>query len=678
MTYKQVWCRAAFPDFLLNGAYVDYEEACKKLHELKKTPVKPSAPGELYSWLLDRKESVKRRCRKKKEELLEMARNLYQCSEDMRGPAEAAAMCGAITAGTMMRLRHDDVRRVADAIMYEVLRFVECRNLNTDTIGHIIEHMRNCPVLAATRGRWEDIRTMHSCDSISMDEVYYYLSRVYARVRRVEKWTPVKLGDRSTCAGGPQAFDRRSFKFWVAMQDLPFIIARVLPHLPLCTFTDTHKECAKRHIPFSIFSPVCSVYFDNSELLLYHRRLERAEGSALIRIRWYSRIYATDWNALRGYHDVYVEMKVHHEPTSDERSNKRRFAIKEKEVDAFLEAELGVPRTVEMLKHKSASAVDQAAFQSLATEVLSKIRGEDLKPVLRTQCGRAAFQHDDDESVRVSIDTNLRMSTDCGPDHRHWRCSGGGGDGSRVSRFPYAVVEVKLQGERNAPIDPWIVELMASRQMERVDKFSKYAHGVASLYRDSAFPITAVPYWMHQLDADIRASTKPEVYNDDHEPTTVAAAAATIAPFLPHSDYANIYQNIWRLVRTSPSGDAREQWSTRAFAIVALAAVKGQENLNRAALFTLFLAQPKEAVRLLMAGLAAGYRPVNQDSVDCRYKAYRRASFFPPQAYLVKAMCGSSEDAERAATQRAIDTTSGATSKRVQVPKKKERYCPFP
>ncbi|KPA77496.1 putative mitochondrial catalytic subunit of the vacuolar transporter chaperone 4 [Leptomonas pyrrhocoris] len=672
MPYSKAWRSAMYPDFRDAGAYVDYKATKEILHRMKENIANPSTPDELYHSLLEQKKRVYRWCEAKQAELLRVSRRLYESSEYL-AEDEAASNRSLGTAslarGAAKSLPPREARLIADAIMQELLRFVECRNLNTDTMDHIIGRMYRYAVLGPTGDRWKNIYVEYNYDTISIEEVFCHLSRVYDRVTQTEERISAK-GRESIRAGdvGSQVFDRRSVKYWVHPQDLPFVIARIIQHLPLSTFKDTYKDCKDKGVPFRLFSPVSSVYYDNSKFLFYHRRLERIEGSTLIRMRWYSDTYAEDWNAVEENENVFMEIKVHHEAWSGERSNKRRFAIKEKEVDAFVHAQLSLLPAVEKLKRKNASEAEQEKFKSLATEILSKIHAYDLKPALRTQCGRAAFQRGADQTVRVSIDTDLRVSAeDFGLDH-HWRYTGGD---SPVSRFPYAVVEIKLQCAENERIAPWIEELMGCRYMESIPKFSKYAHGIASLYGHTSF-INMVPYWMHQLDIDIRASTKPETHHWDPtvglaagclqrtgdrvifgtNPAQTQTVGASEAQFMPRTDYAKVYQQVLQsLLHDEDGGNSASVSATQPALAPADAPAARNGDANG-----------------VPGHLIAA--PVVQYSVDRRHAAYTTFHLYPYTETGTESLCYDPKDTRNAAATVFYGKIPWQTGKRIKVPQK--------
>lgn len=565
-----------FSDFKSQGAYIDYKELKEILHRMKEDIANPSTPDELYVALLAAKKVVYDWCLKKVAELLKVAEALVQSSEHLDDDDSAVIVGESVQQpdGTSTRscLPAVNAKIAADAILHELLRFVECRNLNNDTVEHIVGRMYRYSTLGPT-GKWRNVTTESDWYSISTDAIFYLLSVVYERVKKNQEEKSKASTAHPTGAVGSQVFDRRSIKYWVHKEDLPFVIGRIIQHLPLSTMKDVYKESKESgNPPFTLSQRISSVYFDNRNFLFYHRRLERLEGSSLIRIRWYTDTLEPNWEHIDPESNVFIEMKVHHEAWSGERSTKRRFAIKEKDVDSYLRGTLCLEPAVAKLRAKNASEKEVEKFKSLAEEILSKVQSYDLKPVLRTQCARAAFQRGQDQSVRVSIDTSVHVTAeDFGLSH-HWRYNGNDPPGR--SDFPYAIVEVKLQCAENDRIAPWIEELMNCRYMESIPKFSKYGHGIAALYGHTPH-IKMVPYWMHQLKTDIRASLKPEnsawdptmgiavgcvertvdrlVFGSGHAQTQ--SVGASQAKFLVADDYPRVYQQLVRGVGL-PKGPA--------------------------------------------------------------------------------------------------------------------------
>ena len=133
--------------------------------------------------------------------------------------------------------------------------------------------------------------------------------------------------------------------------------------------------------------------------------------------------------------------------------------------------------------------------------------------MVRTFYNRIAFQLPGDSRVRISLDTQLTMVREDNLDGRqrcgeNWRRTDVDIDhpfsqlpSEDVERFPYAVLEVKLQSQLGQDIPGWVADLTSSHLVEAVPKFSKFIHGAASLFPDR---IHLLPFWMPQMDVDIR------------------------------------------------------------------------------------------------------------------------------------------------------------------------------
>ncbi|KAI6085396.1 SPX-domain-containing protein [Hypoxylon rubiginosum] len=334
------------------------------------------------------------------------------------------------------------------------------------------------------------------------------LSNMYNNVRT--RGNPV-TGD--SAAGGTQgSFVRQTTKYWVHPDNVTELKLIILKHLPVLVF-NASKE-------FEIVdSAISSIYYDNPEKWdLYEGRLKKTEGAEAIRLRWYGGMQ-TD--------TIFVERKTHREDWTGEKSVKARFSVKEKNVNAYLRGDLLPPALFEKARkdgRKSEKAI--AEDETLAKEVQYSVLKNGYKPVCRSFYNRTAFQLPADARVRISLDTELTMVREdnldgvkrCGD---NWRRMDIGIDypfsqlpPGDVVRFPYAVLEVKLQTQHGQEPPEWVRQLISSHLVEAVPKFSKFIHGTASLFPDR---IDLLPYWMPQMDVDIR---KPATHNFGiHRPT---------------------------------------------------------------------------------------------------------------------------------------------------------------
>lgn len=299
--------------------------------------------------------------------------------------------------------------------------------------------------------------------------------------------------------GAQYQFVRQTTKYWVHPDNLTEVKLLILKHLPVLVF-NVGKEFETQD------SAISTVYYDNQQLQMYKARLEKREGAEAIRVRWYGGMEADH---------VFVERKTHREAWTGEDSVKARFAIQERHVTRYMAG-----------KYPSKLALDKAQFfnvgqtsealEGLAKEIQYTSVSDNLRPALRTFYNRTAFQLPGDARVRVSLDTELCMIREDDFDEldrarNNWRRMDIGIDypfkqlpEEDIERFPYAVLEIKLQTQLDQEPPQWVLQLVSSHLVEAVPRFSKYAHGVATLFPKQ---VDQIPYWIPQMGVDIR---KPE------------------------------------------------------------------------------------------------------------------------------------------------------------------------
>ncbi|KAK2807327.1 hypothetical protein FQN50_005482 [Emmonsiellopsis sp. PD_5] len=363
------------------------------------------------------------------------------------------------------------------------------------------------------------------------------LSKLYDLVRN--KGHPVS-GD-SAAGGSQQNFVRETTKYWVHPDNITELKLIILKHLPVLVF-NPRKEFEERD------SAISSIYYDNPETWeLYTGRLRKSEGAEAIRLRWYGGMENDQ---------IFVERKTHREDWTGEKSVKARFPIKEKYVNAFLSGRMTVESVFDKARKDGKKSPQQIAdWEQLAREVQYRVITRKLVPVTRSFYHRTAFQLPGDARVRISLDTELSMIREDNLDgHKragdNWRRMDIGIDfpfrqlpAEDIERFPYAILEVKLQTQAGQDPPHWIRELTASHLVEAVPKFSKFIHGTASLFPDH---INLLPFWMPQMDVDIRKpitrgfgierptaqsqSTSDDILDDDESDEEDADAPQTGRP----------------------------------------------------------------------------------------------------------------------------------------------------
>lgn len=321
------------------------------------------------------------------------------------------------------------------------------------------------------------------------------LSKLYDLVRT--RGNPVK-GD--SAAGGSQgSFIRNTTKYWVHPDNITELKLIILKHLPVLVFNSNKEFEAKD-------SAITSIYYDNPETWeLYEGRLKKTEGAEALRLRWYGGMDTET---------IFVERKTHREDWTGEKSVKARFAMKEKNVNAYMRGEL-LPAAIFEKARKDGKKPEKAIAEDerLAKEIQYSVLKKGYVPVCRSFYNRTAFQLPADARVRISLDTELTMVREDNMDGvrrsgDNWRRMDIGIDypfsqlpAGDIERFPYAVLEVKLQTQAGQEPPDWVRELIASHLVEAVPKFSKFIHGTATMFPTR---INLLPFWMPQMDIDIR------------------------------------------------------------------------------------------------------------------------------------------------------------------------------
>ncbi|CAJ2511536.1 Uu.00g071610.m01.CDS01 [Anthostomella pinea] len=303
-------------------------------------------------------------------------------------------------------------------------------------------------------------------------------------------------------------------KFWVHPDNLLEVKTAILRHLPSLVYSQqSAKELDGNDDP-----KITSVYFDNSKLDLYGRKVGRQVDASSLRLRWYGQLSAKP--------DIVIEQKIIHDNGSSE---EKKFNIKDKYIKQFLDGEYKMEKSVQKMERQGQPAEAIESFKTTAGEIQDFIISRKIGPVLRANYTRTAFQKPLDDRVRISIDTDIAFiredtldrSRPC-RDPQDWHRTDIDNSNmtypfkninqSEVSRFPYPVLEIKSKEEEGRKRPGWIEDLMASHLVHAAPRFSKFVHGVASLFDDY---VNNLPFWLSDLETDIRKD--PQIAHDQEE-----------------------------------------------------------------------------------------------------------------------------------------------------------------
>lgn len=304
-------------------------------------------------------------------------------------------------------------------------------------------------------------------------------------------------------------------KFWVHPDNLLEVKTYILRRLPALVYSEqSAKEADGQQDP-----TITSLYFDNSKFDLYSKKVERKMEASSLRLRWYGQLSTRP--------DIFLEQKtLHDNGTSEE----HKVAIKEKYIKPFLDGEYKMEKSVQKMERQGQKAEDVEEFRSTADAIQEFVRENKLEPLVRANYKRTAFQKPGDDRVRIAIDTDIAFIREdtldrdrpC-RDPKEWHRVDIDNSNmtypfnninqSEVSRFPYAVLEIKLNEDTTRGKRPvWIQDLMGSHLVHPCPRFSKFVHGTASLFEDY---VNRLPFWLSDLDTDIRKD--PQVAFEEEE-----------------------------------------------------------------------------------------------------------------------------------------------------------------
>jgi SPX domain protein involved in polyphosphate accumulation/uncharacterized membrane protein YidH (DUF202 family) len=303
-------------------------------------------------------------------------------------------------------------------------------------------------------------------------------------------------------------------KFWVHPDNLLEVKTFIMRRLPALVYS----EQSARELDGGEDPALTSLYFDNAKFELYTRKLESEIEAASLRLRWYGQLSAKP--------EIFLEQKIVHE---DSVSEDRKVTIKEKYIKPFLAGDYKLEKTVQKMERQGQSEGHVKELEGSIEVIQHFVKEKKLQPVLRANYARTAFQKPADDSVRISIDTDVAFIREDALDKERpcrdpkaWHRTDidrsnmaypfSNINQSEVSRFPYAILELKLKEDGTRKRPQWIEDLMASHLVHPAPRFSKFVHGVASLFEDH---VNRLPFWLSDLEVDIRKD--PQVAFDEEE-----------------------------------------------------------------------------------------------------------------------------------------------------------------
>ncbi|KAF2826189.1 SPX-domain-containing protein [Ophiobolus disseminans] len=341
----------------------------------------------------------------------------------------------------------------------------------------------------------------HPLHTEDTSPLLYRLSALYSFVRQSLEGKPkeqMSLAETSTSGEG-----FTSLKYWVHLDNLFEVKTVILRRLPVLVYnpqTAKVAEGAQRD------PTITSIYFDNPNFSLYSDKVNSKPDAASLRLRWYGQLDEKP--------EIKFEKKVIKEGNAAEEV---RFPIKAKYVQAFLEGEYHMEKSIDKLEHRASKDQNELdEFKKAVADIQSFVKERKLQPMLRANYTRTAFQIPGDDKIRISLDTNLALiredALDTGrpcrdPDDWHRRDIDNGKmeypfkaiKKGEIQKFPYALLEIKTKN--GSKKQTWVEDLTDSHLVKESPRFSKFVHGVAKLFEDN---VNTFPFWLSEVDNDIR------------------------------------------------------------------------------------------------------------------------------------------------------------------------------
>ena len=322
-----------------------------------------------------------------------------------------------------------------------------------------------------------------------------------------------------------------SYKFWVHEDNVLEVKTYILRRLPVLIY---NPGTSKDLDTLAEDPTITSLYFDNPQFDLYNQKVARAPEAGSLRLRW--------TGSLKDKPAVFLEKKV---VTDDDESRQVKIQLKNKHVKEFLDGEYRFDKKVHRMEdsNNGESAAAEALKKDI-DELQSFVKENDLQPMLRANYTRTAFQIPGDDRIRISLDTNLALIREDSLDSERpcrdpaeWhRADLDDADMTypfnnirtgEINRFPHALLEIQLRGKGHNT--EWVNDLMVSHLVKDAPRFSKFVHGVASLFEDH---VNSFPFWLGELENDIRRDPETAFHEEQERLARRAEEDIAVGSFM--------------------------------------------------------------------------------------------------------------------------------------------------
>ncbi|KAL8704882.1 MAG: hypothetical protein Q9201_001998 [Fulgogasparrea decipioides] len=281
---------------------------------------------------------------------------------------------------------------------------------------------------------------------------------------------------------------------------------------------------------------ITSLYFDNPGFSLYNDKVCKISGASSLRLRWFGH--------LNDKTEIFLEKKTTSESGD---SDEIPFSIKEKYIQDFITGRYKMEKPLNKLRERHGHDSDALKWlQSSVDAIQAFIQENKLQPMLRANYTRTAFQIPGDDRVRISLDTDVafiredsldqeRPCRDPSDWHRHDIDANNmdypfpGIRRGEISRFPYALLEIKVRDGVKKKTNEWVRDLMASHLVKEAPRFSKFVHGIAQLFEDH---VNSFPFWLSDLETDIRRDPETAFQEEQEKKAKQAAEEQAVGSLI--------------------------------------------------------------------------------------------------------------------------------------------------
>ncbi|RDA95956.1 hypothetical protein CP533_5892 [Ophiocordyceps camponoti-saundersi (nom. inval.)] len=342
-------------------------------------------------------------------------------------------------------------------------------------------------------------------------------------------------------------------ELWIHADNLIEVKTLILRRLPALVYSEqSAKELDGRDSP-----AITSLYLDNHDFDIYSAKLDRKSEASTLRLRWYGQ--------LSDRPEIFVEHK-----TADDKghSQEHKFPTKDKYIKPLLNGDNVTEKRAQKLERQGVSTEQVQEYKTTVAQTQELIRQKKLSPVLRANYVRTAFQKPADDRVRISIDANLVFiredtfdaSRPCRDPNEWHRLDIDNSNmtypfknmnQSEISKFPYAVLQIKLKEDGNRKRPSWVEDLMASHLIHPAPRFSKFVHGVASLFEDY---VNNLPFWLSDLETDIRKDPQRAFEEEEQRRAQRADDVQAVGSLLAATRTGG--SSTYKAAQSSPVGDS--------------------------------------------------------------------------------------------------------------------------